>query len=231
MSKAIFITATGTAIGKTYVSALIAKNLCQNGFKAGYFKAALSGAEEENGTLIAGDAKSVCDMSGLAYRIDTKVSYTFESPVSPHLAAELEGKPIEISKVKTDFQAFAPQFDYLCVEGSGGIICPLRVDAGNLLMLEDVVKALKLSCIIVASAELGTINATLLTVAYIRSRGIAMNGIVLNNYDSDDFLHVDNKKQIERMSRLPVIACVKKGDQELDISIDALTAIFEEVNP
>ena len=230
MSKAIFVTATGTDVGKTYVSALIAKKLCDNGLKAGYFKVASSGAEKEKQAPIVGDAKAVCDMSGLDYRRDAKVSYTFQTPVSPHLAAELEGEPIVLSKVLYDFSTFAPQFDYLCVEGSGGIICPLRLDEENQLLLEDVVKALTLSCLIVASAELGTINATLLTVAYIRSRGIGINGIILNNYDPEHFLHIDNKKQIERMSGLPVIACVKKDAQNLDISIDALSAVFEEVN-
>ena len=135
---------------------------------------------------------------------------------------------MELDQVKQDFADFASKYDYLCVEGSGGIICPLRMDEDNQLLLEDVVKELELNCIIVASAELGTINATLLTVAYMRARGMKIKGILLNNYDSNDFLHVDNKKQIEQLSGIPVIACVKKGDRDLDISMDDLMAVFEE---
>ena len=56
MSRALFITATGTDVGKTYVTALIVKLLRDAGIDAGYYKAALSGAEERCGKLVPGDA-------------------------------------------------------------------------------------------------------------------------------------------------------------------------------
>lgn len=229
MTKGIFITATGTDVGKTFVSGLIAKKLCAHGYRVAYYKAALSGAVEENGAWIAGDAKEVCQQAGLRYGIDSKVSYTYKTAVSPHLAAEMEGNPIDLLKIKQDFASFSANYEYLCVEGSGGIICPLCMQGEKPLLLEDIIKTLGLETIIVATAGLGTINATLLTVDYMRARGIGIQGIILNHFDSRNFLHVDNKKQIERLSRLPVLACVKDEDRELDISIEELTGVFREV--
>ena len=65
MTKAIFITATGTDVGKTYISALIVKKLRELGYNCGYFKPALSGAEIINGELIPGDCKFVIDTAGI----------------------------------------------------------------------------------------------------------------------------------------------------------------------
>ena len=59
MSKGLFITATGTDVGKTYATALLVKKLVQAGLKAGYYKAALSGAEYRDGVLVPGDADYV----------------------------------------------------------------------------------------------------------------------------------------------------------------------------
>ncbi|MDD2524471.1 MAG: dethiobiotin synthase, partial [Endomicrobiaceae bacterium] len=65
MSKSIFITGTATDVGKTFVTGLIVKKLHDSGINAGYYKAALSGAEKINGQLIPVDAKYVCDVAGI----------------------------------------------------------------------------------------------------------------------------------------------------------------------
>lgn len=230
MKKSVFITATGTDVGKTYVTALIIKKMRENNLNTGYYKAALSGAEKINDEWVAGDAKYVCDISGLPYNMKDMVSYVYKTAVSPHLAAILEGNPVDLNVIEADFNSAKVKYDYLCVEGSGGIICPLRMDEIQTIMLENVIKTLNLSVIIVALPELGTINSTVLTVEYLRSRGIEIEGIILNNYDKNNFMHVDNKKQIEILSKIPVIACVKKFDLELDISVKKLKSIFKEVS-
>ena len=66
MSKGLFVSATGTDVGKTYVTALLVKKLVQSGLAAGYYKAALSGAECQNGQLVPGDADYVRRVAGLA---------------------------------------------------------------------------------------------------------------------------------------------------------------------
>lgn len=228
MKKGIFITATGTDIGKTFVTALIVKKLRENGLNAGYYKAALSGAEKINGEIVEGDAKFVCDISGLEYRPKKFVSYSYLTPVSPHLAAQIEGNPIDMDTVIKDFENIKTEFDYITVEGSGGIICPLRID-GKTIMLSDVIKSLGLDIIIVASASLGTINSTVLTVEYAKKLGINVRGIILNEYDKENFLHVDNKKQVENMTGVSVIACVSHGDENIEIDTEELKNLYKGV--
>ena len=98
MHKGIFVTGTGTDIGKTFVTALLVKKLHDAGSAAAYFKAAVSGNErDENGRLIPGDAAYVKRISGISQPLDTMCPYIYETAVSPHLASRIEGDPVEIS--------------------------------------------------------------------------------------------------------------------------------------
>ena len=104
MTKGIFITATGTDIGKTYVSALIVKSMRKAGLNCGYYKPALSGAQtSKDGTLIPGDCAYVFKTAGLNLQPENYVSYIFKPAVSPHLAAQIENKPIKLEKNQTGF--------------------------------------------------------------------------------------------------------------------------------
>ena len=103
MTKAIFITATGTDVGKTYISALIVKKLRKLGYNCGYFKPALSGAEIINGKLIPGDCKFVIDTAGIDSRPLDCVSFVYKTAVSPHLASQIENMPIKLEKIKKRF--------------------------------------------------------------------------------------------------------------------------------
>ena len=86
MSKGIFITGTGTDIGKTYVTGLIVKKLRESGADAAYYKAAMSGNERRaDGSLIPGDALQVKTMSGIGQPLEEMCPYVYETAVSPHL--------------------------------------------------------------------------------------------------------------------------------------------------
>ena len=88
MHKGIFVTGTGTDIGKTFVTALLVKKLHDAGSAAAYFKAAVSGNErDENGRLIPGDAAYVKRISGISQPLDTMCPYIYETAVSPHCSA------------------------------------------------------------------------------------------------------------------------------------------------
>ncbi|MGM9936000.1 MAG: dethiobiotin synthase [Candidatus Ornithomonoglobus sp.] len=227
MAKGIFVTGTGTDIGKTYVTALVVKKLRDCGIDAGYYKAALSGAEEENGVLIPGDAKHVCDVAGIDVNPSDCVSYIYKNAYSPHLAALIEGNPVEMEVVKRDFAKAAENYEYITVEGSGGIICPIRYD--KKIMLEDIIKELKLPTLLIADAGLGTINSVVLTVFYMRERGMKVNGIIFNSFVDGDTIMEDNVKMVEEMTGIKVIAKVHRNDTELDIDGNILKSMYEEV--
>lgn len=226
MSKGIFITATGTEVGKTFVTGLIVKKLREAGYNAGYYKAALSGAEVTEKGLIPGDADYVNRVANIGDDLENLVSYVYENPVSPHLAATIEGNPVEMDVVKAAYQKIASKYDYVTVEGSGGILCPIRYDDIK-IMLEDIIKEFDLSTVIIANAGLGTINATVLTIEYMNKKDIPIKGIIFNHYHEGNAMEEDNIKMVEIMTGLPVIALVKDNDLELNIQADKLAALFE----
>lgn len=227
MSRAVFITATGTDVGKTYVTALIVKRLRKAGINAGYYKAALSGAEERGGRLLPGDANFVARASGMEESPESLVSYVYKNPLSPHLAAQIEGNPPELDTIKRDFASALKKYDYLCVEGCGGIVCPIRWD-GRKIMLEDIIKACGLSVIIVSPSGLGSINSAVLTAEHARAAGIEVRGIIMNGYDETQLMHRDNKYMIEVLTGVQVAACVKRGDTALDVRVEELCGLFKE---
>lgn len=224
MSRNIFITGTGTDVGKTYISALIVKYLKDLGYKSGYYKAAVSGNEKINGVLTAGDAKYVQEISNLKESPNKMVSYIYETAVSPHLAALNEKLPIEMNKIINDFNNICAKYDFVTVEGSGGIICPLRYDDKK-IFLTDVIKELNLPAIMVSNAKLGSINSAVLTAEYLKSHNITLKGIILNNYDENNFMENDNKKMIEELCNTKILACVKNNDKA--IKIEGLENLYE----
>ncbi|MDU3457871.1 MAG: dethiobiotin synthase [Peptoniphilus harei] len=227
MSKNIFVTGTGTEIGKTYVAGLLVKKLHEAGEKSAYYKAAMSGNDKDaDGNLIPGDAKFVKELAGIDQDLNEMCPYIYEKAYSPHLAAQIEGNPVNLDYVVEKLRDLEKKYDYITLEGSGGILCPLRFDDEE-IYLEDFVKKAKLSSIIVADAGLGTINNLVLTAFYMKEKGMKVKGIIFNNFIPGDVLQEDNIKMCEHMSGLKVLACVKKGDKDLDIDIDKLKEIYE----
>ena len=222
MGKALFITGTGTDIGKTYVTGLIVKRLRDAGLRAGYYKAALSGAEiGADGTLLPGDALHVARAANLAAE-EATVSYIYRDAVSPHLAAQIENRPMDFDVVERDYRMAKERTDYLTVEGSGGIICPLRWDAEQHVILDDLVLRLGL---VVADAGLGTINAAVLTAEHLKMRGIPLKGFIFNNWTGGT-MQEDNMTMVEALTGAPVLARVPHGAEELSMVAEELAALY-----
>ena len=229
MSKALFVTGTGTDTGKTYITGLIVKKLQEARKNPAYYKAAMSGNDRRpDGTLIPGDALAVQTMSGIDQSLTSMCPYVYEHAYSPHLASRLEGNPVVMEVVKHGFADVAADYDYVTVEGSGGILCPICFDEAK-IQLEDVVKELRLSSILIADAGLGTINSVVLTAEYMKTHGLPLKGIIFNHYHPGDVMEDDNIFMCEHMTGLPTLAKVQDGDTELDMNINALCALYDEV--
>ena len=225
--KGLYILGTGTDVGKTYITALWLKRLREAGHDVAYYKAAVSGAP----SITESDAGYVKEVAGLSQADDTLLSYVFDEAVSPHLAARHEGKVIDRTVVNKNFCHVARAHAYTTVEGSGGIICPLHVTDTELYMLEDVVKDLNLPTIVVATAALGTINSTVLTIHYLQSKGIPVKGIIVNHYTGTP-MEEDNCVMIERLTGILVLDRVGPGQTSLHMDVDAMLSCYEEiVNP
>lgn len=227
MAKKIFVTGTGTDVGKTYVTGLLVKKLNESGINIAYYKAAMSGNDRDaNGNLIPGDAKFVKDISGISQPLDEMCPYIYENAVSPHLASRIEGNPVEMSVVQQGFNMLCDKYDYVVMEGSGGILCPIRMDEQE-IMLEDVINELGMSSIIIADAGLGTINSLVLTVFYMRQKGMDVRAVIFNNYIKGDVMHEDNIVMCEKMTGIRVIAKVPQNATDIDVNVDELVRLFD----
>ena len=221
-SKGIFITSTGTGMGKTYISALLVKKLLETGVKCGYYKPVLSGGvRKNNGSLKLGDCEYVIRKSGLKAKPQDCVTYAFEGEVSPHFAAKRLKIKVKVPNIVDDFTIMSLKYPFVVVEGAGGIASPLKLQ-GKTVLLSHVIQMLGLDMIIVADAGLGTLNSVLLTVEWAKVRSLPIKGIILNYYDPENLVHVDNREQIEKLTGIKVVATVQKGDKDINISKKAL---------
>lgn len=227
MGKALFITGTGTDIGKTYVTGLIVKKLAEYGKNPGYYKAAMSGNDRRpDGSLIPGDALFVKQCSGIRQPLEEMCPYVYENAYSPHLASRIEGNPVEMDIVKKGFKAVSEKYDYITVEGSGGILCPICFDERK-IQLEDIIKELNLSSIIIADAGLGTINSVVLTAAYMKAKNMPVKGIIFNHFHPGNVMEEDNIFMCEYMTGLPILGKVQDGADQLDIDIHVLESLYD----
>ena len=229
MSKGLFITGTGTDLGKTYIAGLIVKKLADAKQSAAYYKAAMSGNDRRaDGSLIPGDALFVQKTAGISQPLEEMCPYVYEHAYSPHLASRIEGHPVQMDVVKAGYYKVCSAYDFVTMEGSGGILCPICFDEAK-IQLEDVIMELHLPSILIADAGLGTINSVVLTVEYMKAKNLPVKGIIYNHYHGNDVMEDDNIFMCEYMTGLPTLAKVKDGDTELAMDVQDLMALYEEV--
>jgi dethiobiotin synthetase len=176
----LVICGTDTDVGKTIVSALFVQ-----GLKASYWKPVQSGTEG------GGDRQRVIDLLGLPKERWQQEAYAFQAPVSPHWAAEREGRCIDPEQLKL------PDIDGpLVVETAGGLMVPLTRHWLQIQQLER----WKLPVVLVARSELGTLNHTLLSLEALRGRNIAIIGLVINGPP-----HTDNSRTLNELGAVPLL--------------------------
>ena len=126
------------------------------------------------------------------------------------------------------FAKVAENYDYITMEGSGGILCPLCFDEHK-IQLEDVIREFNLSSILIADAGLGTINSVVLTFEYMKAHNLPLKGIIFNHYHPGNIMEEDNIFMCEHMTGLPVLAKVQDNATELETDADVLSALYDEV--
>jgi dethiobiotin synthetase len=175
---AVFVTATGTEIGKTYVTAGLARCLRGRGRKVAILKPIVSGFEEQDWQ--ASDPAILLEALGetpsLA-AINSIAPWRFKAPLSPDMAAAQEGKTIDFAALVSFCRnALASAEDVLLIEGIGGVMVPLTAEASVL----DLLEALDIAPILVAGTYVGTLSHTLTALEAIERRGINLCALVLN---------------------------------------------------
>jgi len=195
--RGVFVTGTGTEVGKTVVAAVIAHAHAEDGERVAVFKPAVSGIEPE----AEADHSLLRRAAGSSQSEDEVAPYRYEPPVSPHLGAELAGERIDPARLLAAARAAATGADFLVVEGVGGLLVPLTLG----YLVRDLARALALPLAIAASPSLGTINHTLLTVEAARAVGLEVGAVVLTPWpDEPRTVEASNHEAIERLAQVKV---------------------------
>jgi dethiobiotin synthetase len=213
MNRGFFITGTDTGVGKTYVACGLAAALRRAGADIGVMKPAESGCAVRKGALVPADALALLRASGAGDPLDLVNPFRFREPLAPAVAAERSGTAISVPRLLRAFHRLAELHDLMIVEGAGGILVPLTERLTSL----DLAGRLGLPVLVVARPGLGTINHTLLTVMALRSRNLAVAGIVINDRSGRlrGAAERTSPAVIERLSGIPVIGRVRKGQHDL----------------
>ncbi len=175
----IFITGIGTDVGKTFFAGLFARYHCQQGHSVITQKIAQTGCSGESEDIITHRKLMDIDLTE-EDKIGLTCPYIFEPPMSPHLAAKLAGTEIEISKINAATDELAKKYDYVIVEGVGGLYVPLN----NNTKVIDLITERNYPTILVSSATLGSINHTLMSIELLKQNNINLLGIAYNLHNA-----------------------------------------------
>jgi dethiobiotin synthetase len=192
--RGVFVTGTGTEVGKTVVAAVIARALAAAGERAAVFKPAVTGLDDFTAAGPKGpagtdfsahrpDHQLLRQAAGSAQSDDEIAPYRYGPPMSPHLAAELAGERIERDRLLASARAAGESADALVCEGVGGLLVPLSLSPRYLI--RDFAIDLGLPIAIAASPGLGTINHTALTVEAARAAGLRVAAVVLTPWPQE----------------------------------------------
>src|SRR5262245_41701619 len=191
--KGVFITATDTSVGKTTIAAGLVGFLRKQGINVGVMKPVASGAIEcDSGKLISQDAEMLVKFSGSTDPWEWINPYCLAAPVTPSLAARIEGVTIDFGRVGSAYEEIAKRHDFVVVEGAGGVMSPVF----ETLVMVDLIRALNLPALIVSRSALGTINHTLMTGECLRSRQVPVLGFFLNRFPKDPNLSESTNAEI-----------------------------------
>ena len=200
----VFVTGTGTEVGKTVVAAVIGRSWAAGGARVAVFKPAVSGLDEHRG---GGDPSRLSDQAllrlaaGSIQSDDEIAPYRYGPPVSPHLGAELAGETIERERLLSAARAAGDGADFLVCEGVGGLLVPLTLG----YLVRDLARELALPIVIASEPGLGTINHTLMTVECARAVGLEVAAVVLTPWSAEpDVVEASNREAIERLGRVRV---------------------------
>lgn len=179
--KVIVISGIDTGVGKTVVTGLLARALLKAGRSVITQKPVETGGGGVSADILR--HREIMDMPLQGVDRDgTTCSYLFGHPASPHLAAALEKKRIDVSVIDRATSQLQAKYDIVLMEGAGGLLVPLNEE----LLFADYLQERSYPLILVASSRLGSINHTLLSIEACKKRGLQLNGLVYNLAGGDD---------------------------------------------
>ncbi len=205
--RGVFVTGTDTGIGKTFVSVALLNALCTQGVRAIGMKPVASGCTRAPDGLRNDDALALLAASYTTVPYDLVNPMAYEEPVSPHLAAAAENRPVDLHVVAAAHARLSARAEIVVVEGVGGWMAPLS----ETLVAGDLARTLGLPVILVVGLRLGCINHTLLTARAIIEDGAKLLGWVGSLVDPEMIEPEANVATLRARLTAPCLGVIKYG--------------------
>jgi dethiobiotin synthetase len=206
--RGLFVTGTGTGVGKTIVSAALLAAMRDAGEQVRAYKPVVTGLAEPAGQWPP-DHELLALAAGMLP--EQVAPLRFGPAVSPHLASSLAGESIDAVALVERARAAASGGETLIVEGVGGLLVPLTDD----FTVRDLAVELALPLLIAASPGLGTINHTLLTIEAAKAVKLHVAAVVLTPWSSEPSqMQQSNRATITRLGRVEVATLEEISDAD-----------------
>jgi len=199
-----FVTGTDTEIGKTFVACALLHALRRAGLSAVAMKPVAAGFDTSGRN---DDVENLLAASSLQPPREWVNPYGFKAAIAPHIAAEEEGRRIELPHIVATFAQLQALADAVVVEGVGGFCVPL----GRAYDTADLAAALQLPVLLVVGMRLGCINHALLTQQAVAARGLALEGWVANRIDPEMSRFSENLAALQERLAAPLLGVVEHG--------------------
>lgn len=205
IDRGLFVTATGTDVGKTYVSCAIIRALRDRGIRVAPRKPVLSGFEPDSWR--ASDAGALIEAAGGDRSdLDRVAPFRFRAPLSPDMAAAREGRMLRLDDVLKRIEADAEPGAFHLVEGVGGVQVPIETPRGAAggATVRDLMKALELPLVLVAGTYLGTLSHTLTAADSLARVGLEPALVVLSESEHQPVPAEETAQVLQRHGLGPI---------------------------
>ena len=200
----LFITGTNTEVGKTFITCEMLKYLVKSRKSTAAFKPVETGCSKKNGILLPNDSRRFHKILDEALSLDLINPYRFIPPISPNRAIRLARKKIIISDYCKKLDLLR-QYNYILIEGAGGVCSPLASDGLNI----DFAKKVSMDSILVARDEIGVINNVLLSINTFTKYKLNLKAIVLNRINTKQPIGMNNARELQSYTDIPIIQVIK----------------------
>ncbi len=202
-AKGLFITGTDTGVGKTVVTAAILAHLRHQGQKTGVMKPIETGVDSECSSPANSDALFLMECGGIEDALAEICPIRLKSAASPFQAALIENRSIQPETILSAYRTLSKKYDWMLVEGIGGVRVPITQDYDVMNLMRDLV----LPAVVVARYQLGTLNHTLMTLDTLKQNGIPVRGVVFNQTrpEAPDAIEQNQPRLIEELSGTQVL--------------------------
>ncbi|MBD5203305.1 MAG: ATP-dependent dethiobiotin synthetase BioD [Bacteroidales bacterium] len=200
--EVVFVTGIGTDVGKSYATGWLARVLSSETGKRVITQKFIQTGNKDFSEDIAVHRRLMGIPMQTVDRLHITAPIIFSYPASPDLASRLDGRELDLHIVDEATSTLQKEYDFVLVEGAGGIMVPLKDD----YLTIDYIIDRKLPTVVVTNGQLGSVSDTLLTLSAIREAGIALAAVVYNPYfDKDKTISDDSREYLRRwtMERFP----------------------------